>query len=135
MELAERFHPLALDAMQRYWRARAWSLCEALLIPELRDVLKDSPDEPTDLSDDLTLGLHEESGRVWAGTVGEYYRVYVRLELEGRFVDGAFGPLSVSAWATQSEAEAANPLVDRVEALEADGFKCLILNSAEEILE
>src|SRR5215468_5017791 len=122
LELARQFHPPALEAMQRHWHAAAWSLSQNLLVPELRELLQEAPPSPGRLSDALTVGVRAGDGSAWAGTVGEYHRVYVCLQVEGRLASGRIGALSVVARAGPSESEAIDVLVDRVEALEADGF-------------
>jgi hypothetical protein len=124
-ELATRFMALVEPELHRYWKSEA----VALTTPALDDSRRamGTARGPLLAHDDLIVMVRarrDGTADLWAWTTAEYRLVYVRLEAEGRSVDGRFFDVRISGSdADRWEGRAINGGVDKQEALEGEGFE------------
>jgi hypothetical protein len=119
----------------RYWKARARELTSPVLDPDVLAAWEESPPEdPLLAEEDLTVMVKDSpdgTAQLWAWTVAEYRRAYVRLEASGRWNGKGFTDVAIAGFAGD-EAFAINGGVDKQEALESEGFEIRLDPGMEE---
>ena len=136
-EAAVDFYESAFAAFSRHFYLRAFSLSMSYLRevnPEAWETWSQGSGlwaEPeSGLEESLEVIVSPDGREVWAATVGENRRAYIRLEMRGRWT-GFFWWKSLITATAHAESEAVNSIVDTAKKLTACGWKRYLVEDGE----